>query len=180
MFNQKVLIKINLSDKERTKKGKKMRSFANYMTVMFMIMFWAFRIVVAVMAGMNNSFIVSPLDNTIEIILLFITLVCIALVIKRKLFGGVLYFASYIGYFGVDLYNKAIKPLLNGDEMTIASGLSTFVSLLAVILAIVVLMDLLADRTKRPADKKTEWFYASKETDRQLDERADKNNYRTL
>ena len=157
-----------------------MRSFANYMIVMFMIMFWAFRIVVAVMAGMNNSFIVSPLDNTIEIVLLFITLACIALVIKRKLFGGVLYCASYFGYFGVDLYNKAVKPLINGEGFTIASGFSTFVSLLAVILAIVVLMDLLADRTKRPADKKTEWFYESKETDRQLDERADKNNYRIL
>ena len=157
-----------------------MRSFANYMIVMFMIMFWAFRIVVAVMAGMNNEFIVTPLDNTIEIVLLFITLACIALVIKRKLFGGVLYCASYFGYFGVDLYNKAVKPLINGEGFTIASGFSTFVSLLAVILAIVVLMDLLADKTKRPADKKTEWFYESKETDRQLDERADKNNYRIL
>ena len=157
-----------------------MRSFANYMIVMFMVMFWAFRIVVAIMAGMGNNFIVTPLDNTIEIVLLFITLICIALVIKRKLFGGVLYLASYVGYFGVDLYNKAIKPLLKGEGLTMASGFSTFVSLLAVILAIVVLIDLLADRTKRPADKKTEWFYDSKETDRELDERADKNNYRTL
>ena len=175
MFIQKVLI-ITVW----TKKGRKMRSFANYMIVIFMVMFWAFRIVVAVMAGMNNEFIVTPLDNTIEIVLLFITLICIALVIKRKLFGGVLYIASYFEYFGVDLYEKAIKPLLNGDGLTVSGGFSTFISLLAVILAIVVLMDLLADRTKRPADKKTEWFYASKETDRQLDERADKNNYRTM
>ena len=157
-----------------------MRSFASYMIVTFMTMFWAFRIVVAVMAGMNNEFFVTPLDNTIEIVLLFITLLCIALVIRRKMFGGVLYFASYIGYFGVDLYQKAIKPLLNGEGLTVSGGFTTFISLLAVILAIVVLMDLLADRTKRPADKKTEWFYTSKETDRQLDERADKNNYRTL
>ena len=28
-------------------------------------------------------------------------------------------------------------------------------------------------------DKKTVWFYGNKEYDRQLDERADKNNYRT-
>ena len=157
-----------------------MRSFSNYMIAVFMVMFWAFRIVVAVMAGMNNAFFVTPLDNTIEIVLLFITLICIALVIKRKLFGGVLYLASYFGYFGVDLYQKAIKPLLNGEGLTMAGGFSTFISLLAVILSIVVLMDLLADRAKRPADKKTEWFYTSKETDRQLDERADKNNYRTM
>ena len=157
-----------------------MRSFSNYMIAIFMVMFWAFRIVVAVMAGMNNEFFVTPLDNTIESVLLFITLICIALVIKRKLFGGVLYLASYFGYFGVDLYQKAIKPLLNGEGLTMAGGFSTFISLLAVILSIVVLMDLLADRAKRPADKKTEWFYTSKETDRQLDERADKNNYRTM
>ena len=164
----------------KIRKGKKMRSFANYMIVMFMVMFWAFRIVVAIMAGMGSDFVVAPLDNTIEIVLLFITLGCIALVIKRKMFGGVLYFASYIGYFGVDLYNKAIKPLMNGESLTMASGFSTFISLLAVMLAVVSLIDLFADRKKRPVDQKTEWFYDSKETDRELDERADKNNYRTL
>jgi len=29
-------------------------------------------------------------------------------------------------------------------------------------------------------DKQTDWFYKNKEYDRKLDERADKNQYRTL
>ena len=157
-----------------------MRSFANYMIVIFMIMFWGFRLVTAVMAANGESFIVSPIDINIEIALLFITVVCIVLVIKRKMFGGVLYLVSYLAYFGVDLYNNAIRPLLSGGSFSMANGLSTFVSLLAVILAVCVMIDLLSDKTKKPVDKKTEWFYDSKETDRQLDERADKNNYRTL
>ena len=157
-----------------------MKSFANYMIVTFMGMFWVFRLVVAIMAGNGSSFVVTPIDNTIEIALLFITVVCIVLVIKRKMFGGVLYLVSYLAYFGVDLYNNAIKPLLSNGSFSMANGLSTFVSLLAVILAICVMIDLLSDKAKKPVDKKTEWFYDSKETDRQLDERADTNNYRTL
>lgn len=157
-----------------------MRSFANYMIVIFMIMFWGFRLVTAVMAANGESFIVSPIDINIEIALLFITLVCIVLVIKRKLFGGVIYFTAYLAYFGVDLYRVAIKPMLDGESLTLSTGLSTLVSLVAVILATCTLIDLLADKKKRPVDKKTEWFYTSKETDRKLDERADKNNYRIL
>ncbi len=157
-----------------------MRSFANYMIVIFMVMFWIFRIVVVVVAQDGGTFITVPINTTIEIVLSFITLICIALVIKRKLFGGILYLASYIGYFGVDLYNNAIKPFLNDGTFSMTNGFSTFISLLAVILAIVVLIDLLADRTKRPADKKTEWFYTNKDLDRKMDDRADKNNYRIL
>ena len=104
-----------------------MKSFANYMIVTFMGMFWIFRLVVAIMAGNGNNFIVTPIDNTIEIALLFITVVCIVLVIKRKMFGGVLYLVSYLAYFGVDLYNNAIRPLLSGGSFSMANGLSTIV-----------------------------------------------------
>ena len=31
-----------------------------------------------------------------------------------------------------------------------------------------------------PKDKKTDWFYDNEQFDRKLDERADKNNYRTM
>ena len=32
----------------------------------------------------------------------------------------------------------------------------------------------------RQKDKKTDWFYGDEKYDRKMDERADKNNYRTL
>ena len=36
------------------------------------------------------------------------------------------------------------------------------------------------NRTNHPVDKKTDWFYKNEEFDRKLDDRADKNNYRTM
>ena len=156
-----------------------MKTFANYLTVMFMGMFWVFRVIVAYMAGNEKSFVVTPLNLTVEIVLLFITLICIALVIKRKLIGGVIYLVSNFGYYGVYLYNSVL-PIIKGNQLTVANGLNTFISFVAVILSIVVVMDLLSDKTKKPVDKETDWFYSNKDLDRNLDDRADKNQYRTM
>ena len=55
-------------------------------------------------------------------------------------------------------------------------------SFLAIIIALAVLIDLLLDKNRKnnPKDKKTDWFYNNEEFDRKVDERADKNNYRTM
>ena len=57
-----------------------------------------------------------------------------------------------------------------------------FFSLIAVILPIVAVFDILFDKSRKanPKDKKTDWFYKNEQYDRKLDERSDKNNYRTL
>ena len=144
-----------------------------------MAMFWVFRVVVAYMAGNAKSFAVAPLNLTVEIVLLFVTLVCMVLVIKRKLVGGVIYLVANFGYYGVYLYENVL-PVIKGNQVTVANGLNSFISLVAVILSIFVVMDLLADKAKKPVDKETEWFYANKDLDRNLDDRADKNQYRTL
>ncbi len=156
-----------------------MKTAANYMVVMFMIMFWLFRVVVAYMAGIGKSFMVAPINQVVEIVILFISLICIALVIKRKLFAGIIYLVANFGYYGVYLYNN-VMPIIQGNQLTVTNGLNAFISLVAVILSIVVVMDLLSDKTKKPADKSTEWFYANKDLDRNLDDRADKNQYKTL
>ena len=36
------------------------------------------------------------------------------------------------------------------------------------------------NRKANPKDKKTDWFYNNKDFDREKDDRADTNNYRTL
>ena len=36
------------------------------------------------------------------------------------------------------------------------------------------------DKKDNPKDKKTDWFYKNEQFDREKDERADKNNYRTM
>lgn len=156
-----------------------MRSFSNWMIAIFMIMFWLFRVVVVYMVDFGKSFPVQPINITTEKILLFVTLVCIALVIRRKHIGGIIYLISYYSYFGADLF-KTLGPIFKGESMNINIGLTAFMSAIGVILATVTMMDLLADKTKRKEDKDTEWFYANKDLDRQKDDREDTNNYRIL
>ena len=156
-----------------------MRTFANWMIAMFMIMYWGFRVAVAYMAANYIEFIVEPINLTVEIILLFITVVCMVLVFKRNMLGGIIYFISYFGYFGMDLF-KSIVPVFKGETVEVNNYMTAFTSLIAIILAFVVLIDLAIDKGRKPKDKKTDWFYTNEEYDRKLDERVDKNNYRTL
>ena len=115
------------------------------------------------------------MDQTFEIILLFVTLFALVLIFKRKLLGAVLYFSTYLLYFGTDLYNNIVKQ--TNDYMTIAT------CIIGLILAIAVLLDIVINKnreSKKEYDKKTDWYYRNKDYDRKLDDRADKNNYRTL
>lgn len=156
-----------------------MKSFANWMIVTFMIMFWIFRVVIVYMVDFGKSFPVQPINITAEKVLLFVTLICIALVIRRKHIGGIIYLLSYYGYFGADLFNT-LAPVFKGQAMNVNIGLTAFMSIIGVVLATVVMMDLLSDKTKKKEDKQTEWFYANKDLDRKTDDRDDKNNYRIL
>ena len=157
-----------------------MKNLASYLLVMFMVMFWIFRIVIAFTNTMGIDIGIAPLNFNMELILLFVTLLCIILVVKRKLIGALLYVISYGSYFGVDLYNIIMNVIKESANVTdYASALFSFIG---VILPVAVLLELLLDknRKKHPVDKKTDWFYKNEQFDRQYDERADKNNYRTL
>lgn len=160
-----------------------MKNLLSYLLVMFMIFFWGFRIVVAINASLDSNFAIVPLDFTMEIALLFVALFCIILVIKRQIIGGLLYVFSYGLYFGIDLYN-IIMPVIQTPGTTIALSQMTslFFSAIGMFLPLIVLLELLFDKNSKnhPTDKKTDWFYKNEEYDRELDERADKNNYRTL
>ncbi|MBR3255250.1 MAG: hypothetical protein IKF97_03390 [Clostridia bacterium] len=158
-----------------------MKSFSTWMLVLFMGMFWIFRVLVAVLPEFGTTLgNIVPLNSQLEIILSFVVLACIVLVIKRKVIGGLIYLVAYGMYFGVDLFNN-IGQVINGST-SMETTVNAFISFLAIILAVAVLFDLLLDKTrkKNPKDKKTDWFYNNEKFDRQLDERADKNNYRTL
>lgn len=146
-----------------------------------MIMYWAFRVVVAITGSMGVDFVVKPIDNNIEIILLFVVLICIPFIFKRKLIGAIIYLLSYGYYFGRGLYTNVMQ-MINGETLSMDTYTNMFFSLIAVAIPIFALFDILLDknRQKNPVDKKTDWFYKNKDYDRKLDERADKNNYRTL
>ena len=163
-----------------------MKNFSTWMLVMFMAMFWLLRIVVAVTHEMGGDFGgMQPINQTMEIILLFVVLVCMLLIIKRKMVGALIYLLAYGLYFGADLMTGITTMLGTTPEITtssMGSYLNLFVSLIGIVIPIAVLFDLLLDKNRKanPKDKKTDWFYKNEQFDRKMDDRADKNNYRTL
>lgn len=160
-----------------------MKNFSTWILVMFMIMFWVSRIFVALASQLHWDFGgIVPLNENMEVILLFVVLVCIILVIKRKMIGGLLYLLAYGMYFGMDIVNN-VQNIINAMEnIDINLYINLFMSIIGTVLPIAVMLDLVFDKGRKnhPKDKKTDWFYANEKFDRQLDERADKNNYRTL
>ena len=162
-----------------------MKSLSTYLLVMFMILFWIFRIVVTLMNELGQDFGgILPLNPTVEIILLFLVLLYIVLIVKRKMIGGILYLITYGLYFGTDLTN-GITTILSADPtQPVAMGtyINTLICFIGIILPIAIVFDLLVDkrRSVNPKHNQTDWFYANKDFDRKMDDRADKNNYRTL
>ena len=118
-----------------------MKNFSTWMLVMFMVMFWVFRVIVAVMPEFGTTLGgIAPLNQNLEIILSFVVLVCIVLIVRRKLIGALIYLLAYGMYFGVDVINN-IQTVLNGASMETA--LNVFISIIGIILPIAVLADLL-------------------------------------
>ena len=159
-----------------------MRNFSTWLLACFMVMYWVFRIIVAVMAQLNQEFFITPFDETMEIILLFVVLLCLVLVVKRKMAGALIYLFAYGMYFGSDVATKVMAIFEDASQLTLADYTGLIISLIGIIIPVAILLDLLADKNRKahPKDKKTDWFYKNEEYDRKLDDRADKNNYRTL
>lgn len=163
-----------------------MKNFSTIMLVMFMAMFWILRIVVAFTYEMGGSLGgIVPFNQSMEIVLLFVVLVCMLLIVKRKIIGALIYLLSYGMYFGTNLMTGITAMLNTTAEITVDSMgmyLTTFVSLIGIAIPVAVLFDLLLDKNRKanPKDKKTDWFYKNEQFDRKMDDRADKNNYRTM
>lgn len=158
-----------------------MKNLSSWLITFFIIMFWAFRVIVAIMGTMGSDAMIAPIDNTIEVILLFVVLLLIPFIFKRKIIAAIIYLLAYGWYFGRGLMTNVLS-ILNGETLSSTTYMEMFIGLIAIVLPIAALFDILLDkaRTKNPVNKETDWFYKNEQYDRKLDERADKNNYRTL
>ncbi len=159
-----------------------MKKFSTYLLVVFMILFWVLRIVITLASQLGKSFMgIVPMNETFEIAILFLTLLCVVLIVKRKMIGSLLYLTIHAIYFGGDVTNK-LNILARNETLTLAQSTEFMYSLIGIILPLAVLLDLLLDKNRKmnPKDEKTDWFYKNEQFDRKLDDRADKNNYRTL
>ncbi len=159
-----------------------MKKFSTWMLVMFMVLFWLLRVVIALAYELKWNFAgLVPLNQSMEIALLFVFLLCLILIVKRKMIGALLYLLTYGMYFGTNVTSniQTILDVANGTT-DISQYLNLFMSVIGIILPIAVLLDLLWDRERKenPKDKKTDWFYKNQKFDRKMDERADKNNYK--
>lgn len=158
-----------------------MKNLSSWLITFFIIMFWAFRVVVAIMGTMGSNFMVAPIDNNIEIILLFVVLALVPFIFKRKIWAAIIYLLAYGWYFGRGLLTN-ILAIINGETLAVTTYMEMFVALIAIALPLAAIFDILLDktRTKNPINKETDWFYKNEQYDRKLDERADKNHYKTL
>ena len=159
-----------------------MRQLGSILSLLFAAMFWVFRVVLAytTATGKDMGF---PIENfNVEVILLFVVLILLVFVYKRNIIAAIIYLLVYAGYFGPQLFN-AIMTVASSDGMADIYTYDTIIaSTIGIAVALFAFLNILVDKNRatHPTDKKTDWFYNNKEYDRKLDERADKNNYRTL
>lgn len=158
-----------------------MKNLSSWLITFFIIIFWAFRVVVAIMGTMGTNSMIAPMDNTIEVILLFVVLLLVPFIFKRKVIAAIIYLFAYGWYFGRGFMTNVLA-IINGEVLSANTYMDMFIALIAIVLPIAAIFDILLDkaRTKNPVNKETDWFYKNEQYDRKLDERADKNNYRTL
>lgn len=154
-----------------------MKNFSTWLLVMFIVMFAAFRIIVIIETQQGQSLGGVTSNNVqIEIGLMFVTLISLLFIVKRKLLGAILYSTAYFFYFGADLYNLVIS----GNLMNLGNALGLLSSGIGILLPLFVLFDTLLDKSRKinPVDKQTDWFYKNEQYDRKFDERADRNEYK--
>ena len=158
-----------------------MKNLSTWLLSMFMFMFGGFRVIVAITNQQGDPFGGLAVENiALEIGLIFLTLLCLILVVKRKLLGAIIYAVAHGFYYGVGLFNTLYTAISEGNGLAIGDSLEIIVALIGVILPLMVLLDTLADKTRKlhPVDKKTDWFYKNEQFDRKFDERADRNEYK--
>ena len=153
-------------------------SIYSYMLTIWAIIFWIFRAVVTALYTAGVSFPIEPLNSGWEIALVFATIPCIILVLKRNIIGAALYVAVYVSYFGTALYNSLnhVKDTLN-----VSGTIDMFMSILGIAIPVLTFIDILFNKHRKAiigGNKSTDWYYNNKDYDRQFDERADRNQYK--
>lgn len=159
-------------------------SFSTIIIVMFMVMFWIFRAIVTVCTQYSIDLNgVVAYNMNLEIIISFIVLLCILLVIKRKLIGGLVYVLVYGLYYGEHFVETMVVLSKGAETLSINLSMNLICDFIAIILAFFCIFDLLVDKNRKanPKDRKTDWYFNNKEYDDELakrDDREDKNEYK--
>lgn len=155
-----------------------MTTLFSYLLTFLGIIFWCFRVIATLLYELDVEFFSVPINETLEIIVLFATLPCLLLVIKRNIIGAAAYFGIYGAYFGTALYNQINGIQTNG--LTVASASDSLFLILGILISLFTFLDILLNKHRGNfgADRKTKWFFDNEKFDREFDERADRNQYK--
>lgn len=157
-----------------------MRTMSNYLIIMLSVMLFIFRLIVVFTTTMGIEFMVQAININYEIALLLIMLVSIILMSKNKLSGAIIFVVSSLAYYGPTLLTQITFAMSNTISIEVAMEL--VISLICIVIPIFAffIIAFAKEQEKRPVDKKTDFFYKNEAYDRKYDERADRNNYRTM
>lgn len=155
-----------------------MTSLFSYLLTFFGIVFWFFRAIVTLLYQLDIEFFAKPINLTFEITVLFATLPCILLVVKRNIIGAAAYMGIYVTYFGTSLYEAILSVQATGLNLVNSSDM--LCTIIGVIIPVLTFLDILFNKNRAMGkdNKKGDWFYKNEAFDREFDERADRNQYR--
>ena len=157
-----------------------MRTMSNYLIIMFSVLLFIFRLVVVFTTVWGIEFVVQSFNVNFEIAFLFVMLISIILLSKNKLSGAILFLVSSLAYYGPTLLNQFQN--FSAMQNSVEGGLQMIITLVGILIPIFAFFIIVAAKKQeaKPVDKKTDFFYKNEAYDRKYDERADRNNYRTL
>ena len=141
---------------------------------MFAIMFWLFRVYVALMVSSGSEIQFTTPGLELEITVIFITLISIFMIFKRNLIFASIYLGTYFAFFTYGI------ALMNGNISTNKQLLNAMVMIAGIIIALLNFLDVMFNKNRKGStkDNKTDWFYATDKYEREYDERADRNQYK--
>lgn len=152
----------------------------SYMLTIWDIILWVLRAAIAITYTMGIDFAIVPLNLTIEIIVLFLTIPAMIFVVKRNVIGAACYMAVYVSYFGTAIYNT-VNNVVSEDGLTIGNSFDLLISIMCVVIPVLTFLDVLLNKHRKSIlgkQRGNDWFYDNKDFDRNLDDRADKNQYK--
>ncbi len=146
----------------------------SYMVNMFAIMFWLFRVYVALMISGGSEIPFTTPGIEMEIAVIFITLISIFMIFRRNLIFASIYLGTYFAFFTYGI------ALMNGNISTNTQLLNAMLMILGILIALLNFLDVMFNKNRKGStkDNKTDWFYATDKYEREFDERADRNQYK--
>ena len=146
----------------------------SYMVNMFAIMFWLFRVYVALMISGGSEIPFTTPGIEMEIAVIFITLISIFMIFRRNLIFASIYLGTYFPFFTYGI------ALMNGNISTNTQLLNAMLMILGILIALLNFLDVMFNKNRKGStkDNRTDWFYATDKYEREFDERADRNQYK--